>query len=478
MLPTLLLVALLGCGDKSPDPEDSASTATSTALQATATASPNIRTVVFVNWTHAGEGESWVEYGLDGDLSLSTPRQASSGTDEVVLLGLKATYTYSWRAVTELSDGTHLKSAVSTLDVGAPPSDLVPFSLAQSASGAQMADGYVMLSQIQGSGDSFVVILDGDADVVWYWPAAAGTMVVTSRPSRDGQSVLFAEYDIEQVEDVGVVRRISLDGRTTTETRTLQAHHDFYEREDGTLAWLSFELDDDLMLTSDVVLESPEGSNGSTPPTAVYSWFSNYPVTPWYICEHTDVWPSDPSYGEWTHTNSLMADASGDHYFIMSKFHDNLLKIRRDTGGIVWQMNGAYSDFTLDDGAPTWNGIGTSPLWSHGHMSQIWDGGMVVFNNGYHYPNETSAAVELAYDETTMTVTKVWEYREPQSKFTPLMGDIRKIGNNYLIAWSSLGRIDEISADQQVLWQAELGLGAVSGRIHFVHDIYNLSPPQ
>ena len=60
-------------------------------------------------------------------------------------------------------------------------------------------------------------------------------------------------------------------------------------------------------------------------------------------------------------------------------------------------MGGQYSDFTNPDGTPVWRGLSDVDLWSHAHMSHLWDGGLAVFDNGF-FNGDVSRAVEYAYD--------------------------------------------------------------------------------
>lgn len=469
----ILLIGFLACDDGR---DVTGSRPTRDGLSAALTLSARIPTVAFVRWTSPeGATLEWVEYGLDGVLDRTTPPRDAGADEPHPVLGLKAGRTYAWRAVSARADGTRVESPIQTVEVAPVPHGVPRFTLRQPAGPASSLPGHLVMVSVIAPEGSWVQILDSDADVVWYYPAHPGTMIVTSKFSRFGSDVLFAEYDMGQALDVGRVIRVSLDGRAVTETRTVLAHHDFVEHADGTLAWLGYAYDPTgANVVSDVIRAIPEGATDADSPVEVFSWFEDVDYGVWDICAHTAEWNADPTYREWTHSNSLMVDDTEEHYYLQSKYQDTLVKIERASGRVVWQMNGLHGDFTsADSGANPWTGVGHTELWSHAHMSHLWDGGMVVFDNGYHYPDgNVSRAAEFVYDEARRTVAKVWEYAEPDGKFTPLMGDVRKLGENYVIAWSSLGRIDEVTATHEVPWQVSLALGAVTGRISIVQDLY------
>jgi hypothetical protein len=229
---------------------------------------------------------------------------------------------------------------------------------------------------------------------------------------------------------------------------------------------------------SDRILEAPEGASGGF--FERWSWFDDYGQTVGPISPLSGSFTQQSlAQSEWTHSNSLMYDDASGSYFVMSKFHDSLVRVDRDSGETVWTLGGPYSDFTLPGGEPVWNDPYDTALWSHAHMSHLWvdpggtSGGFVLFDNGYHYPAIAgpgfgwSRVSEYRYDELTMTVEKIWETLQPEGRFTPLMGDVRKLDTltpRYLVGWSSLGCIEELREDGSSAWEGCLPLGQITGR--------------
>ena len=56
-----------------------------------------------------------------------------------------------------------------------------------------------------------------------------------------------------------------------------------------------------------------------------------------------------------------------------------------------------------------------------------------------------------------------------------LLGDVQKLPDGYLAAWSSRGELTELDRDGNVRWQVQSELGTATGRITWFPDIYDLS---
>jgi hypothetical protein len=469
-----------------------APTTTSAGLDCTVTPSDLIESVFHVAWSGT-EGTSYVEYGLDGALDQRTPTTESSSEHSIAVIGLKAGRSYAVRGVTETADGEVLTCAATTVAVPLTPQALRRFTQTMAPGDtAQSTNGHYLTSLIQ-EDTAWTVILDADADYVWWYETPVDSIVVTSRPSLDGQSIMWGEYDREKAEDIGVVRSVRLDGTDTSNTRTYLGHHGFIEHADGTLGWLGLEFRDVdvdegpkktlLRLATDRILEAPLGSQEELGFADLYNMFDDSGMFPGVNCDHQSS--GFDRYGEvdiheWTHTNSFMYIPEEDAYYLYSKYTDTLLKVNRNGGGdsaatLEWQMGGEDGDFTHPDGSPVWQGVDRSDLWSHGHMSHIWPGGFALFDNGDHHPDKVSSIAEYAFDEATRTVERVWHFPDPDGDWTAAMGDVRKLETgNYVAGWSSLGRINEVDPNlNQKVWEIQGDLGVIVGRVVWIEDLYD-----
>ncbi|MEQ1502889.1 MAG: aryl-sulfate sulfotransferase [Myxococcota bacterium] len=457
----------VGCG---PEPSAPPTVSFGAPFEPECAPNPAVPTVLDCRWTSAASGAGWVEYWRDGEAVRSTAHGPPGTAHDLAVLGLKAGASYHVRAV--VSDGeARVEGPVITHVVPDVPPEfpvLSPESVDPARS--ELVGGYVLTSLVLPADPpySVVVIVDSDGDYVWWTRTDGNRLVIAPKLARDGRSVWFLATDIAWEEDVGQIYRVALDGDSASTTRALLGHHAMLENADGSLTWIGFEYRtvDGTDWAADVLRTGPEGSDGSTAPTQEFSWLDAYSVDPWV----PDPNGASVSLGdgvEWTHSNSLMA-IDDDSFYVMSRLLDCVIRVDRASGRIVWQLGGQYSDFTHPDGTSVWRTLRDNDLFSHAHMSDLWDGGMVVFDNGsYHAAPPRSRAVEYRWDESARTVEEVWSFDEPDGGYTGSMGDVRRLaGGNTLIAWSSLAWMNEVTPEGETVWALRMPAGAaIVGRV-------------
>lgn len=465
---TWLVLGLLACnGDKDGTTPTDGTTTGDEGISGLTADNADIAGVVRVSFTAEVAGSARVEH-VDG-LAPATPTVAVDGAAEIVMLGLKVGTTHALKVVLEGSDGATYE-AETTVDVPPPPQGMPAFTRPVFDE-AKACDpgGYVLFSYI-GQNVSGVGILDRDGKYVWaYKNPDPGTLIARARPGRDGASLLWNFADADRIDDVAEVVRMSMDGSTTTSTRTLNAHHDFVELPDGRLGWLGYdfrELDIPgrglIDVAADTVKEDDEGVTDTTNTRLVYNVFDDYPYGVWDVGADMNEGVFLPGYHEFSHANSLAYRASDDAYFLMYRWLDAFVKVDRTTGQQLWQMGGRDNEFT---GVP-------EDLFLHAHMSEIWDGGMLIFDN--HDPGP-SRLVEYEIDEVAKTYTKVWEFES--DRLENLLGDVRRMPvpgcDNVIVSWSAQGRIVEMNRAGEVVWEVAAPIGQVTSRIHYLPSLYD-----
>jgi len=341
---------------------------------------------------------------------------------------------------------TPIESPTGTEDVEAT------WTLVTSTPQSETSQGYLVLTRFdKTSSEAFV--LTGEGSVVWRSQDPGGALKINrARLSSDGGSVLYSANDRERQLDLGIVTRTDLrTGEVLSQTRTVEQHHDFVEHADTkALSWLSWGYGEahlgfsPIPLATDVLRTAQEGSAEETP-DRIFDFLEDYPEPPFWSCQHMGFDHFAPDHYEWSHSNSLAYLPDEDAYFILVRYWDALLKIHGD-GTLAWQLGGRFADLSMSEG----------DAFHHPHLSEVWSGGMLLFDNGDHSDPPVSGVVEYAWDEDTRTARKVWEYRDPGGRFISYLGDARRLpGGNTLISWGPLGRLTEVTPDGQVVWELE-----------------------
>ena len=93
-----------------------------------------------------------------------------------------------------------------------------------------------------------------------------------------------------------------------------------------------------------------------------------------------------------------------DGTLLLSSRHlDEIMKIDRQTGDIIWRWGGKNNEFTFVD---------DTRGFSHQHaVRRIPNGDVTLFDNGNFHSPPFSRALEYRLDELGKTATLVWEYR-------------------------------------------------------------------
>jgi len=129
------------------------------------------------------------------------------------------------------------------------------------------------------------------------------------------------------------------------------------------------------------------------------------------------------------HMNAIDIDIDG-HILLSSRHQDEVTKIHRQTGAVIWRLGGANSNFTFV----------SDPL--HGFHNQhairsVGEGRYLLFDNGNGHHPAVSRAVEYELDVNDMTATLAWEFRDTPDRFSHYMANAQRLPNgNTLIGWA------------------------------------------
>ncbi len=463
MRQTLIMLVLCGCA-REPSLE-----------RVRLDADPELPGVATLSWTSTEVGTASVEYGQSGSLDRVATSAASGTEHEVEVRGLKVGETWSFLPVLTV-DGERIEGRGLDHDV---PSLKDPPAMQRTVWDPELAcgeGGYVVLSFLSLlEGRSWVAVIDREGDWVWGHRTVFGEWPIRVRPSKDGRGLVWMILDREREEDIGRIVHMSLDGTEITETRALNAHHDFVELPGGDIAWLGYQYDEAYPIgeeswpvATDAIYRAPRGASEGEE-QVLFGMLDDYPPGIWDIGDDMALSYFLRGWREFSHGNSLMYDESADTFSVMLRWLDALIKVDASSGQVLWQLGGEHNDFS----GPS------DELFSHAHMSEMWEGGLLMFDNADN-TGRISGVSEYLLDESGMSFERTWDHRDPAGGFEYLLGDAQRMPvegcDNVLVSWATQFKIQELTRSGDVAWEILAPQGAIVGRVTFVEDIYRLSP--
>ncbi len=411
-----------------------------------------VPTVVTVRWDpgHEGAERAWVRYGSErGELGREAPAwPAEGGGYEALVLGLVPDTAYWLEPVVTAGRG-EITAASTKIETGHVPTELPDTEVLADDLGA-VDEGYLVTTII--NSPPAAVILDRDGNYVW-WHLLASEGIASTRAylSLDRRSVVY-RHNVQDGDPLGLVR-VSLDGTQVEELPLDNEHHDFVELPGGSYAVLAQdvrEVEGEEVVGDKLVELAPDGSLTDL----------------WSAWDYLDVGPdtgTDPQWG-FAHANAVDHDPVEDALYVSCRRLNTIFKIDRLTGDRLWQLGGRDSDFTLPGGETT--------FFERQHQFHVWDGGIVVFDNG-SFERMESWAAEYAFDEASGEAELTRIYSSDPPLYVYALGDASMLpSGNTLVSYSIAGQTDIVTPDDQRIWRLKMSLGGALGYATWVDSLY------
>jgi hypothetical protein len=157
------------------------------------------------------------------------------------------------------------------------------------------------------------------------------------------------------------------------------------------------------------------------------------------------------------HPNTIELDTDGN-LLLSSRHMDEITKIDRRTGDVLWRWGGKNNQFTF---------VNDTMKFSHQHtIRRTPTGTLILFDNGNFRSNVGSRAVEYSVDEHAKTATLVWQFRHSPDIKAIAMGSVQRLSNgNTLIGWGTGSpAATEVRPDKSVAFELQLPDSIVSYR--------------
>ncbi|MCF8365153.1 MAG: aryl-sulfate sulfotransferase [Bacteroidales bacterium] len=157
----------------------------------------------------------------------------------------------------------------------------------------------------------------------------------------------------------------------------------------------------------------------------------------WNTWDHFSLTDCEPyvdltaSLIDFAHVNTLELD-SDTSFIILARNMNEITKVDRRTGEIIWRMGGIHNEFTFINDTIQW-------AWPH-DIRKIGEGIFTLFDNGRFNTPEPhySSGVIYNIDETARTITQVKRYRNDPDIYGGIMGNFQMLENgNFISGWGS-----------------------------------------
>ncbi len=193
----------------------------------------------------------------------------------------------------------------------------------------------------------------------------------------------------------------------------------------------------DATVKGGVIQELDEDKN------VVFEWnsFDHYQLTDSY----NDLTKSSIDFD---HPNSLEVDADGN-ILLISRSLDEITKIDRQNGDIIWRLGGKNNQFEFAD---------SSHMFSRPHkFRRLANGHYTVFDNGTERDPAYTRAIEYAIDQENKTIEMVWEFDADKTVFSRSGGSVQRLpSGNTLVCYGgqvSNPSVTEIHPDGSIAFR-------------------------
>lgn len=149
---------------------------------------------------------------------------------------------------------------------------------------------------------------------------------------------------------------------------------------------------------------------------------------------------------DYSHGNSIEPDWDGN-LLISSRHMDEITKINRSNGEIIWRFGGLNNEFTF---------LNDDRRFTYQHDARrVAPGRITLFDNGNHHTPPYSRVIEYELDEVNKTAKLVWEYNHNKEIFAFAMGNAQRLPNgNTVIGWGTgYPSITEVDPNGDVVFE-------------------------
>lgn len=346
--------------------------------------------------------------------------------------------------------------------------DLAPPPIAIEHRGPGLAPGLIFLTPNNGAAPDGPMIVDDRGEPVWFHPEQGNQATILRAGSYHGEPVLTWWEGTISNGGAGTGEYVIADASYTEITRVRAANgyqgdlHEFFIGPDDTAFFLITNVvDRDLPAPSgpvpgkviEAVIQQVEISTGQL----LFEWHSLASIDP---SESYLSAPTDGSPFDYIHANSLDVDTDGN--LLLSARHTwSVYKIDRQSGAVLWRLNGRKSDFLIGPGAAfAWQ---HDAKWQPGGISLFDDGAMAV-DGAFE---KVSRGIVLALDTEAMTATLSRSFVHPDGVLATSEGSMELLSTGgAFVGWGHVPRYSEFDAAGGLVLDATFPVAIQSYRVY------------
>lgn len=152
---------------------------------------------------------------------------------------------------------------------------------------------------------------------------------------------------------------------------------------------------------------------------------------------------------DYIHMNSMYVDPTDGNLICSNRNSNQILKISRTDGGILWRLGGTDSNFPMTG----------DMKFLRQHHATLTDNNqtLLLYDNGHITERPFSRVLEFRLNEATKTINGFKAFKVPQNIFSQFMASVQKRGDTYFIGAGSEPKILEVNyITNQINFQMQL----------------------
>lgn len=277
--------------------------------------------------------------------------------------------------------------------------------------------------------DPFHMIIDRNGKVVYYKEFGLTTNTIDFKIQPNGLMSYFFQNRFWMMDSTfTIVDSVRTKNGITTDP------HDFTILPNGNFLMLGFEnLTEDLSAYNLFLNNGTAGSTTASVKCGVVQELDpgKNVVFEWHASAHFNFLDVDtnrllnPNIVDWTHCNAIRYDSDGN-LLLSSRHFNEITKINRSTGAVMWRMGGNANQFNFTNDPEMTIGQHDAHRLDNGNL-------LLLDNGGDRTPFHPVRAKEYTLDEANLTATLAWSHLYDSAIYSNAIGNVQRLDNGHTV---------------------------------------------